>query len=121
MELTMTAPRRSPDLYVLDSLANDIEDLESVLRSLNSDTSLGWKRAWGREFKREEVVSALIRLINREAVEVQVLSDDGKHLSDWPRGSLPPESYEDVYFAMTERGRLLHSAWDPLLSGDEAE
>jgi hypothetical protein len=32
----------APDLCVLDALANDIEDLESVLRMLNSCTALGW-------------------------------------------------------------------------------
>jgi hypothetical protein len=111
----------SLDLYVLDALANDFEDLEGVLRMLNSDTSLGWKWAWGRDFEREEVVSALSRLVSKDAVRVLVLSDDGKHLTDWPRGALPPASYGDVYFAMTERGRVIHSTWDPVLPTEDVQ
>ena len=40
--MAMNTNPRSPDLYVLDALANDIEDLESIARTLNSDTALGW-------------------------------------------------------------------------------
>lgn len=117
----MKAPGDTPDLYVLDSLANDIEDLDGILRMLNSNTALGWMKAWGRAFEREEIVGALSRLVTKDAVRVLVLTDDGKSLTDWPRGALPPASYGDVYFAMTERGRLLHSSWEPVLQEEEAE
>lgn len=109
----------SLDLYVLDALADDIEDLEGMLRILNSDTAIGWKKEWGRRFEREEIVTALSRLVLKDAVRVLVLSGDGKYLTDWPRGALPPGSYGDVYFGMTERGRLLHSSWDPVLPTDD--
>ena len=36
------AKERLPDMYVLDALANDVEDVEAILRMLNSDTALGW-------------------------------------------------------------------------------
>jgi hypothetical protein len=117
----MKASTEVLDLYVLDSLANDIEDLEGILRMLNSDSALGWTKAWGRPFAREEVVGALSRLVVRDAVRVLVLTDDGKSLTDWPRGELPPASYGDVYFAMTERGRLLHSVWEPVLPAESTE
>lgn len=47
-----------PDMYILDTLANDVEDLESILRMLNSDTAIGWHKQWGRRFTRDEVVPA---------------------------------------------------------------
>jgi hypothetical protein len=108
----MTDKERSPDLYVLDALANDIEDLESILRMLNSDTVLGWTQEWGRSFTRGDVVEGLSRLIKRDLVEVLVFSNDGKSLMELGRGTLPPGDYDDVYFALTEKGRFVHSNWD---------
>jgi hypothetical protein len=37
-----------PDLYVMDSLADDTEDLEGILRMLNRDMVLGCHEEWGR-------------------------------------------------------------------------
>ena len=102
----------SPDLFVLDSLANDIEDLESILRMLNSETVLGWKQEWGTTFARDVVVEALSRLIRKELVEVLIAASDGKSLMPLGRGLLPPGSYDDVYFSMTDRGRLVHTNWE---------
>ena len=62
------------DLYVLDSLANDIEDIEAILRMLNSDTVLGWYHEWGRQFTREDIVTALSRLVHDDLVHVMVLN-----------------------------------------------
>ncbi len=104
---------RTPDPYVLDALANDIEDLESILRMLNSDTDLGWAKEWGRAFSRGEIVEALSRLIKRELVCVLVHARDGKSLTSLAPGTLPPGDYEHVYFSLTERGRLVHTNWHP--------
>lgn len=110
---------RSPDMFVLDALANDIEDLDSILRMLNSDTALGWVAEWGRTFQREELVEALSRLVTRDCVTVLVLNSDGTSLQSLPAMALPPESYNDAYFSMTERGRLLHRSWDPDLGASD--
>jgi hypothetical protein len=109
----MTDKDRTPDLYVLDALSNDIEDLESVLRMLNSDTALGWAKEWGRTFTRAEIVEAVSRLIKRDLVRVLVYGSDGKSLTELSPEVLPPGDYGDVYFSLTERGRLVHSSWDP--------
>jgi len=112
----MMPPRvHTPDLYVLDSLANDIEDLEGILRMLNSDTALGWRAEWGREFEREEIVQALTRLTRADLVRTLVLAGDGKSLQELPARALPPESYDSAYFCLTERGRMKHTSWDPAL------
>lgn len=104
---------RLPDLYVLDTLADDIEDLATMMCALNSDTSLGWHRLWGRHFTREEIIPALSRLIKGGLVQVASLSVDGKSIESLPAGQLPPGDYDDVWFLMTSRGRLVHSNWDP--------
>lgn len=109
----MTDRSRTPDIYVLDALANDIEDLDSILRMLNSDTALGWAKEWGRAFTRSEIVEALSRLVKKGFVGVLVLADDGKSLVDLDPRALPPNDYTDVYLSLTERGRLVHTNWDP--------
>lgn len=115
----MKAKPRSPDLYVLDALANDIEDLDSILRMLNSDSSLGWAAEWGRPFQRGELVEALSRLVAKNNVQVLVLAPDGKSLESLSSTALPPGSYQDAYFSLTDRGRLVHRNWDPELGGDD--
>jgi hypothetical protein len=99
--------------YVLDSLANDIEDLDGILRMLNSDTDLGWKREWGGEFTRADVVTALSRLIREDLVRAMALDESSGALRELPRAAMPTSNYGDVYFAMTARGRMVHSGWDP--------
>lgn len=108
----MSSKAATPDLYVLDTLANDVEELDSILRMLNSNTVLGWSDEWGRPFSRPEVVAALSRLIKRDLVEVLTLTEDGKSLRELGSGILPPNTYDDVYFSMTAKGRLVHRSWD---------
>jgi hypothetical protein len=104
---------KTPVLFVLDALVNDIEDLESVLRMLNSDTALGWSIEWGRPFNREEVVEALMRLIRKDLVQVLILAAAKKALEALPLRTLPPGRYDDVYFMLTGKGRLVHKNWEP--------
>jgi hypothetical protein len=101
-----------PDMYVLDTLANDVEDMESILRMLNSDTNLGWRREWGRDFTKEDVVAALSRLIHQDFVQVFALDGEGKMIQEIGRRIMPAGTYADAYFGITQRGRLVHSNWD---------
>ncbi len=107
----MKSRRSSPDPYVLDTLADDVENLESILRMLNSDTELGWVREWGRQFTREDVISALSRLVRDD--HVFVVARDGGEMQQLSPRALPPESYGDAYFGITDRGRLIHADWEP--------
>lgn len=114
----MNANPRTPDLYVLDALCNDIEDLDSILRMLNGDTALGWAAEWGRPFQRGELIEAISRLVAKNYVQVLVLAPDGKRLEARSATALPSGNYQDVYFALTDRGRLVHRNWDPGLEGN---
>lgn len=109
----MTSREDTPDLYVLDTLADDVEELSAILRALNSDSTIGWYHTWGRPFTRDEVVQALSRLIRADGVRVAVLTPDGKSLDDLPPRQLPPASYDEAWFSMTPQGRLRHSNWNP--------
>lgn len=108
-------PQRAavPDMYVLDNLADDIESLEDILRMLNSTHVIGWKQRWGRSFERSEVVEALSRLVHDDLVRVSILTSEGKALNELAARQLPPGDYDDVWFAMTPRGRIVHTNWDP--------
>jgi hypothetical protein len=107
----MRKPELRPDMYVLDSLANDVEDLETILRLLNGDTELAWRDEWGREFQRSEVVEAVSRLIRRNAVRAYAISSEGKSLHALPERTLPSGDYGDAYFGLTPQGRMLHRDW----------
>jgi hypothetical protein len=109
----MTKREASPDLYVLDAMANDVEDLAAIMRTLNSETAVGWYRTWGRRFERQEVIASLSRLVASDLARVSILTPDGKSLVELPSRQLPPGNYDDAWFAMTPHGRMLHANWDP--------
>lgn len=109
----MTKRETLPDMYVLDGVADDAESLDDILRMLNSDTSVGWHKQWGRDFTRDEIVQSLARLIKDGAVRVSALTSDARWLEELEPGALPPGRFDDVWFTMTPRGRLLHNNWHP--------
>ena len=53
------------DMFVIDVLRYDIEDLAAVLRMLNNSGPMGWRKFWPHDFTREEVLEALDRLVSR--------------------------------------------------------
>lgn len=102
-----------PDHYVLDAIADDVEDVAAIMRMLNSDSVIGWHHTWGRQFDRNEVVEALSRLVKADLARVSVLSGDAKGLVELLPKQLPPGHYDDAWFAMTPQGRLVHTNWHP--------
>ena len=105
-----------PDMYVLDALSSDIESLDDVLRVLNSASELGWTKEWGRAFERGDVVQALMRLVSNDLVRVFVPDATTRGLVERPPRSLPPEDFDNAWYGITERGRVVHATWDPPLS-----
>ncbi len=97
---------------ILDSLANDLEALEDVLRILNGD-AIGWRTHHPEPFTRNEVVPALYRCIRDRLVRAAVLTRDGKSLESLDDHVLPTGSVDDVWFELTARGRSVHSTWEP--------
>lgn len=99
-----------PDVFVVDALSNDVEDLESLLRMLNSDTQIGWVQEWGRAFTKLDVIGALMRLIRNGAVQAYVVDTDRKGLVPLQDSALPI-AMENAWFGLTGRGRVLHANW----------
>ena len=114
----MTDRQALLDLYVLDALADDIEDMESILRMLNNRT-VGWRDEWGKDFERLDVVTALSRLAKGGQVLVYRLDPDGRELIEAPQQTLPPSTYDDVWFGLTPAGRMRHQTWKEHTSAKE--
>jgi hypothetical protein len=102
-----------PDLYVLDTIADDAKNLDAILTSLNGHSVLGWHRRWGRPFTHDEVVTSLARMIKEDYVRAAILTPDAKWLEELVPRSLPPGDFEEAWFAIRPRGRMIHANWDP--------
>jgi hypothetical protein len=113
--------REPLDYFVLDTLANDLESLEDVLRLLNSP-EMGWRHAHPEPFTREEVIPALIRRILAGDVEACPLSEFEPVLETLGPGVLPPDArWGQTWFKLTGQGRIAHMNWDaPMPDGDDA-
>jgi hypothetical protein len=105
------------DLFILDALADDLENLEDILRQLNS-AAIGWRHLHPEPFVRQEILPALTRLIREDLVEACVLDQSGKWLIEAGPRTLPAGSWDDPWFRLTARGRIVHSTWDPELPLD---
>lgn len=105
--------REPIDLFVLDALANDLEDLESVLRILNSPSELGWRDQHPAVFTREEVIPAVFRGIGEGNIEACVTAAAEPVLIGLGERKLPDGPLDEVWFRLTKRGRTVLNSWDP--------
>jgi hypothetical protein len=104
---------RAPiDLFLLDALANDLENLDDIVRLLNSE-AVGWRDRHPAPFTREDIVPALARVIQEDLVEACILDASGKFLTDAGSRVLPDGRWDDLWFRLTSRGRIVHSNWEP--------
>ena len=101
------------DYYVLDCLSDDIEGVEQILHMLNHEVAINWQRANGGPFQRDQVLPSLMRSIRRGHIEALVYSEDGAHLEEAGEKVLPNGDFDEHWFKLTARGRMLLSAWTP--------
>lgn len=106
-----------PDMYILDVVADDWEELENIVHNLNREPEggsvPGWHMVYGRHFAVEEVVASLEKMIARGWIEVAV-DDENEPVI---RGLAPGELLDDLstaWFHISPRGRLVHQEWDPV-------
>lgn len=105
--------RHELDMYVLDALANDLEALDDILRILNSPSELGWRDQHPDLFTADEIVPAIIRGVRSGNIEACVYSASEKGLVGLGEGVLSSDSADETWFRLTQRGRLVLSAWNP--------
>lgn len=105
---------RNPlDYFVLDSLANDIEAIENILKILNSDTEFGWRDQHPQPFERGEIIPSLLGGVQRGDIEACVWSEEDRALVVAGPGVVPGGYLDDVWFRLTDRGRTVLESWDP--------
>ncbi len=104
---------RNLDYFVLDALANDIEGLESILRILNSSTELGWRDQHPEPFERSEVVPSLVGSIRRGLVEACTYSEAERCLVGKGTKVVPDQGFDDLWFRLTSKGRIVLNSWEP--------
>ncbi|MGE0352247.1 MAG: hypothetical protein AB7Q69_03315 [Gemmatimonadales bacterium] len=105
--------KASVDMYLLDAIADDIEQFSDVIERLNGDRPTAWWRYRGALFGHDEVVEGLSRLIQNDWARVYLLTPGGDALIELAPRALPPSSYTEAWFKITPRGILAHSAWNP--------
>jgi len=108
----MTMARQPIDYFVLDAIADDIESLDDVLRAVNHPT-MGWQASFGSAIRREDAVPALMRLIRDELAELYEYSDRDKSLVKLALKVQPSRQFEEYWFGITKRGKMIHDAWTP--------
>jgi hypothetical protein len=101
------------DYYVLDALADDIESLAQIMPSVERAAELWAGDVAPSDVTRQAVVTSLLRLIKECHVRTLALASSGKGLEELPERLAPSGSFDDYWFSLTSRGRLLHSGWVP--------
>lgn len=101
------------DMYVLDALANDIEDLEDILRILNSPSELGWRDQHPAPFTAQEITPAVLRCIRAGNVEACQYSVSEKSLVGLGNKVEPSSPADATWYRLTSSGRLVLNSWNP--------
>jgi hypothetical protein len=101
------------DYYVLDALADDIESLEQIVPSVRLAATMWQSEVTPKSISRQLIVSSLLRLLREESISAYCYSSSGKDLEELPPGVIADGNFDDHWFGLTARGKMLHSAWDP--------
>ena len=98
-------------MFVLDAMADDIEDLASIMRYLRE-----WRAWWPHNFTEQEVLSTLASLLEEELVEAYDAQPGIEGLQHVALAVTDDASLRRYWFRPTAKGRLLWEKWDaPLL------
>ncbi len=100
------------DYFVLDAVANDLEELDNILRLMN-DEVYGWRSYHPALFTTADVIPALRRTVRDGLVRVAVVSATEPVLEELPERTWPSGSLEDAWFGLTPHGKIVHASWEP--------
>lgn len=110
------SPDRQLDMFVLDVLRHDAaEQVSSIVRLLNDTTCIGWRQFWPHDFAGSEVVPALLDLERSGLVRALREGEEDGQLVPIASGQLDPSEADEVWFALTDKGRRLWEQWEPPL------
>jgi hypothetical protein len=104
--------RERLQMFILDVLKYDIENVESILKLLNDRDGIGWRFAWPHDFDKQEVVCGLQNLLRMELIQALTFDDSDEALIEAKdKGAGLPENPEAYWFALTEIGRHALASW----------
>jgi hypothetical protein len=106
------------DMFIIDVLQHDIENLSSILRLLNNDSCIGWRVFWPHEFSAQEVVPELIRLCSQGLLAAFMVREDDNALHEIDRRPSETEvTSGDLWFSVSKQGNACWDAWEPPTDG----
>src|SRR5437867_2405612 len=99
-------------MFIIDVLRHDIEDMDAILRMLNSTSALGWREFWPRDFHREEVLEALGRLVKAGMVRPLRYDHTKRELIDIDDYIDVTNTAEPLWFKLERPGLAEWNRWD---------
>jgi hypothetical protein len=107
-----------PDMFIIDVLRHDIEDIEPILKMLNDTGCIGWRQFWPHDFERDEILQALSRLV--KAGMVSPLHYDGQQraLVNVESSFDIMQDREDLWFKLDAPGLAQWDKWEAPDRGD---
>ncbi len=107
------------EMFILDVLRHDIEDVFSIVKMLNNTGSIGWRKFWPHDFTVKEVVTAVNALI-RDGLVCQLVYDTECASAVSADSAIEIiTGSEEVWHELTEIGRQIWEQWEPPI--DEAD
>ena len=95
------------EMFVLDAMQDDIEDLASIMRYL-----LEWRPYWTHDYTETEVMAVLAALIEDGLVEVYGEASDTAELVPIDVPDTDEASLRRYWFRPTPKGRQIWKEWD---------
>lgn len=101
------------EMFVLDVLRHDIEDVTSIVKMLNNTGSIGWRKFWPHDFTMKEVVVA-VNALARDGLVRQLVydADYASAVPTEPAVELVTGS-EEMWYEPTEAGQSAWDQWEP--------
>ena len=106
---------RSLQMFVIDVLRYDTEQIPSIVRLLNDVGCVGWRKAWPRDFTAVEVAQSLYLSYQENYITIfwedkvaTCIADQQTPVSGWE------ELLDDtLWFALTPAAWRKWDQWDP--------
>jgi len=101
-------------MYIMDVMRyDDVENIASIQRVLNSNSNFGWAAIAGRDFLETEITDALRILIHEECVEVYAQNSNGQLERTLFMPDCSNAYMTGLWYGLLPEGQRRWEAWDP--------
>lgn len=98
------------EMFVLDVVRHDATDLDRIMDLLNDHHTFGWRDVLKRRFDRDEVVRAVVSLVDRAWLTPLEYDPDLRELKASQARPIDPE---ELWFVLSAAGRVAWDVWVP--------